>query len=79
MLSTAVPVPTIVGTTHYTGRVDDREDDPLELYSRSLYAYTLSLWTESRRIVEEEKQRDEQITMRKKRAPSISSKRQDKT
>ncbi|KAF9024121.1 hypothetical protein BDZ89DRAFT_893582, partial [Hymenopellis radicata] len=30
------------------------ETDPFVLYARSLHAWTLRLWTESRRIVEEE-------------------------
>ncbi|SJL06076.1 uncharacterized protein ARMOST_09412 [Armillaria ostoyae] len=35
--------------------------DPFILYSRSLRDYTLHLWTESRRVVEEEAQRAEML------------------
>ncbi|KAK0208656.1 hypothetical protein DFS33DRAFT_1304879 [Desarmillaria ectypa] len=35
--------------------------DPFVLYSRSLHDYTLHLWTESRRVVEEEAQRAEML------------------
>ncbi|PBL00691.1 hypothetical protein ARMGADRAFT_1006831 [Armillaria gallica] len=35
--------------------------DPFILYSRSLRDYTLHLWTESRRVVEEEAQRADML------------------
>lgn len=31
----------------------DNNADPLALYTRALYNYTLALWTESRRVAEE--------------------------
>lgn len=54
MLSTQVPAKPDVSTPR------DRKD-PLALYTRSLHDYTLRLWSESRRLAEENARAQETV------------------
>ncbi|KAK0246152.1 hypothetical protein EDD85DRAFT_1017137 [Armillaria nabsnona] len=59
LAASPLPTPSAMLSSKPSGHSIDV--DPFILYSRSLRDYTLHLWTESRRVVEEEAQRAEML------------------